>query len=383
LTAQVEIPVRAGGGTRDYPVLIGAGLRRTLAEEVARRAPSVRRWALVTDENVGPLYGDEVEAGLVEAGRAGPRVTVPAGEGEKTRARWADITDRLLASGLGRDGGVIALGGGVVGDLAGFVAATYMRGIPVVQVPTSLLAMVDASVGGKTGVDTPAGKNLVGAFHPPTAVIIDPEVVASLPLDQRRQGLAEALKHAAIVDLDYGEGIVAGAPALLAGDSDAVLRLVRRSVEIKADVVSRDEREGGLREILNFGHTVAHALEHASEYGIPHGSAVALGMVWEAELGEDAGVTEPGTGERITRWLGSVGLPTDPRAGWESLGRGDDGPSVARFTEGLRRDKKVRAGSPRVVLLARCGAVARTSDGAWARPVPVEGILRRYPWSRA
>lgn len=382
MTPPVEIPVRAGGGTRDYTVLIGPGLRRAVGSEVVRRAPSVRRWALVTDENVGPLYGDEVEAGLADAGRAGPRVTVPAGEGEKTRARWGEVTDRLLSAGLGRDGGVVALGGGVVGDLAGFVAATYMRGIPVVQLPTSLLAMVDASVGGKTGVDTPAGKNLVGAFHPPAAVIVDPEVVASLPEEQRRQGLAEALKHAAIVDRDYGEGIVAGARELLAGESQAVLRLVRRSVEIKADVVSRDEREGGLREILNFGHTVAHALEHVSEYRIPHGSAVALGMVWEAELGEAAGVTERGTGERIARWLGAVGLPTDPRAAWESSGPGDDGPPTARFIEGLLRDKKVRSGSPRVVLLARCGAVARTPEGAWARPVPVEAIMVRYPWLR-
>jgi 3-dehydroquinate synthase len=343
----------------------------------------VRRWALVTDENVGPLYGDEVEAGLVDAGRAGPRVTVPAGEVEKTRARWGEVTDRLLSAGLGRDGGVIALGGGVVGDLAGFVAATYMRGIPVVQVPTSLLAMVDASVGGKTGVDTPAGKNLVGAFHPPTVVVVDPEVVASLPEEQRRQGLAEALKHAAIVDLEYGEEIVAGARELLSGDSHAVQRLVRRSVEIKAGVVSRDEREGGLREILNFGHTVAHALEHVSEYRIPHGSAVALGMVWEAGWGEDAGVTEPGTAERIIRWLGAVGLPSDPRASLESLGPGEGGALAVRFTEGLLKDKKVRSGSPRVVLLARCGAVARTPEGAWARPVPVEQITVRHSWLHA
>lgn len=379
MTEPLEIPVQAGGGARDYPVLVAPGLRHRVGAELLRRAPSVRQWAVVTDENVAPLYAREVERSVEAVGRAGPRITVPAGEAHKTRERWSDITDRLLRAGLGRDGGIIALGGGVVGDVAGFVAATYMRGIPVVQVPTSLLAMLDASVGGKTGVDTPGGKNLVGAFHPPVVVVVDPEVVASLPLEQRRQGLAEAIKHAAIVDREYGESIAAGAGGLLAAHPDAVFDLVRRSVEIKADVVSRDEREGGLREILNFGHTVAHALEHLSEYRIPHGSAVAIGMVWEAEVGEEAGVTDPGTAERISAWLQSVGLPTRPLlegASWP--GEGAE-PLVSRFTSGLLRDKKARGGVPRVVLLARCGTVARTAGGEWARPVPLELILDRFP----
>jgi 3-dehydroquinate synthase len=383
VTGSLEIPVRAGGGTRDYPVVIGSGLRHEVGGELLRRAPSVRRWALVTDENVAPLYGDAVQAGAKEVGRGGPRITLPAGEIHKTRERWSDVTDRLLQAGLGRDGGIIALGGGVVGDLAGFVAATYMRGIPVVQVPTSLLAMLDASVGGKTGVDTPAGKNLVGAFHPPAAVIIDPEVVASLPMEERRQGLAEAIKHGAIVDSAYGEAIAAAAAALLAAEPEALFDLVRRSVEIKADVVSRDEREGGLREILNFGHTVAHALEHMSDYRIPHGSAVAMGMVWEAEVGEEEGVSDPGTAERIGAWLRSVGLPTHLEAVDGSWPEGGRGPLVARFTEGLLRDKKARGGAPRVVLLARCGTVARTGAGEWARPVPLRVILRRHPLAGA
>ncbi len=383
MTKPLEVIVRAGNGERDYPVVIGPGLRRSLARELPRRTSTVRRWVLVTDEHVGPLYAPEVEAGLDELGAKGLRITVPAGEEEKTRDRWGWITDRMLQAGIGRDGGVIALGGGVVGDLAGFVAATFMRGIPVIQIPTSLLAMVDASVGGKTAVDTPEGKNLVGAFHPPRAVIVDPEVVGSLPEAQRRHGLAEALKHAAIVDAEYGEWIVGSAAALLAGEAEAVLQLVRRSVEIKAEVVSRDEREGGLREILNFGHTVAHALEHVSGYRLAHGSAVALGMMAEASLGEAEETTEPGTTERIEGWLRSVGLPTGVagvRSEWPAA---DSGDLPARLADGLLKDKKVRDGSPRVVLLRRCGEVARNPEGLWARPVPVERILRHVPGVRS
>ncbi|MEJ2540709.1 MAG: 3-dehydroquinate synthase [Gemmatimonadota bacterium] len=370
MTVPEELRVRAGAGTRDYPVLLGAGARLSLGGVTADWAPSVRRWAVVTDDRVGPLYVEEVEAGIQATVPSGPRVIIPEGEGEKTRARWGWVTDRLLESGLGRDGGIIALGGGVVGDLAGFVGATYMRGIPVVQVPTSLLAMIDASVGGKTGVDTPAGKNLVGAFHPPAAVVVDPEVIGSLPVAQRRYGLAEALKHGAILDAAYGQEIADSAPALLAAEPGPLLRVVRRSVQLKSRVVSQDEKEAGLREILNFGHTVAHALEHASDYSIPHGAAVAMGMVWEARIGEGEGVTRPGTSERLAEWLAAVGLPTDP-------------PVVdrERFVKGLGRDKKVRSGMPRLVLLDRCGQVAPSSDGSWARAVPVERIVARGPWS--
>ena len=354
--------MRVGDGLRDYPVLVGAGVLGTLGEELRRRAPGVRRWAVVSDEHVGPLYGSRVEEALGGPASGTVRITIPPGEGEKTRTRWGWITDRLLEAGVG-------------GDLTGFVAATYMGGVPVVQIPTSLLAMVDASVGGKTGVDTRYGKNLVGAFHPPRAVIVDPEVIGTLPPGERRQGLAEALKHGAILDAEYGDWISGQAEVLLDGDPDAVLRLVRRSVELKAGVVSRDEREAGVREILNFGHTVAHALEHVTDYRIPHGSAVAMGMVWEAALGEAEGVTEPGTARRIVDWLSAVGLPThpgpdlDPESGFRSPG------VASRLEEGLLRDKKVRDGSPRVVLLRRCGEVARSADGSWARPLPAERIL--------
>jgi shikimate kinase/3-dehydroquinate synthase len=187
---------------------------------------------------------------------------------------------------------------------------------------------------------------------------------------QRRYGLAEALKHGAILDAAYGQEIADSAPALLAAEPGPLLRVVRRSVQLKSRVVSQDEKEAGLREILNFGHTVAHALEHASDYSIPHGAAVAMGMVWEARIGEGEGVTRPGTSERLAEWLAAVGLPTDP-------------PVVdrERFVKGLGRDKKVRSGMPRLVLLDRCGQVAPSSDGSWARAVPVERIVARGPWS--
>jgi 3-dehydroquinate synthase len=351
--AAVTVAAAAGG----YPVLVRRGLMAKLGELVADRVGEVRRWAVVSDDVVAPLHGERARASLDGAGLPASLHTFPAGEAHKTRATWAALTDDLLASGLGRDGGVVAVGGGVTGDLAGFVAATYMRGIPVVQVPTSVLAMVDSAIGGKTGVDTPAGKNLVGAFHAPRLVVVDPEAVATLPRRERAQGWCEAVKHGAILDDAYLSRLERDVAALLDGAADAVERAVRRSVELKAEVVGRDEREGGLREILNFGHTLGHALEAASGYALPHGSAVSLGMVLEARLGERLGASEPGTAERLARVLGDLGLPTIPPAG---LGAG---PVMAA----LERDKKVREGRVRVVLLERPGVVS--GAGGWARPV--------------
>lgn len=363
-----EIRVRAGGGALDYPVRIAPGLRSEVAQQLRDVAPGVSRWAVISDDNVAPLYGADVSSALARAGLGGELHTVPAGEEHKNRGQWSGLTDALLEAGFGRDGGVIAVGGGVVGDLGGFVAATFMRGIPVVQMPTSLLAMIDASVGGKTGVDTAHGKNLVGAFHPPQGVLVDPETIATLPRLERANGLAEALKHGAVLDEAYGTRVAAAAADVLEADPDAVLGVVHRSVELKADVVSRDEREGGLREILNFGHTVGHALEQASGYALPHGQAVAHGMLWEAALGEALGVTAPGTEARLAEWLGEAELPAV---------RGDLDP--ADTVQRMRLDKKVRGGLPRIVLLERIGAVAR-ADGAWSHTLDadeLEGWLAR------
>lgn len=359
MTGLTEIAVRAGGG-RDYRVVVGPGLLDTVGARAAEAAPRVARWVVVTDDTVAGLLGARVRASFDDPPEL---LTFPAGEVHKTRSTWADLTDRLLALGVGRDAGVVALGGGVAGDLAGFVAATYLRGVPVVQVPTSIVAMVDSAVGGKTGVDTPAGKNLVGAFHPPAVVVVDPAAVATLPRRQRAEGLAEAVKHGAIVDAGYARSVAREARALLEGEVDAVHRMVVRSVQVKADVVSRDEREAGLREILNFGHTLGHALEAASDYRLSHGEAVAVGMVLEARLGEEVGTTRAGTADELAAVLDAVELPIAPP---DALDR-------RRIRGFLRADKKVREGRPRFVLLTELGTVDR-SGGSWARPVPDEGL---------
>lgn len=358
-----RVSVKAAGG-RDYEVVVAPGLLDRLGAEAAEAAPQVRRWVVVADETVAGLFAQRVLASLGAAGRAADVLTFPAGERQKTRETWASLSDGLMELGVGRDGGVVAVGGGVTGDLAGFVAATFMRGIPVIQAPTSIVAMVDSAVGGKTGVDTPHGKNLVGAFHPPARVVVDPAVVETLPRPQRAEGLAEAVKHGAIVDAEYARRIASSADALLSGRVDAVHAMVLRSIQIKADVVSRDEREGGLREILNFGHTFGHALEAASAFALSHGEAVALGMVLEARLGEALGGTPSGTASQLAAALEAVELPTRP----------PEGLSPDRVLEFVRADKKVRDGRPRFVLLDSLGSVWKDGD-RWSHAVDAARLL--------
>ena len=281
---------------------------------------------------------------------------MPAGESNKTRETWASLTDEMLAKGYGRDSAVIALGGGVVGDVAGFVAATFMRGIPVVQVPTTLVAMIDASIGGKTAVDTPAGKNLVGAFHPPAAVFVDPQLLATLPLRELRAGIAEAIKHGVIADEPYLHQVESSASELLSADgskSDSMRSLIVRSVEIKADIVSRDEREEGLRKVLNFGHTIGHAIELISGYSLLHGEAVAIGMALESRLAERIGLGESGTAAAVTRALRSAGLPIDLPPNFD----------CDEVVEAMKSDKKGRSGKFRFALPLRIGAMAGAETG--------------------
>jgi 3-dehydroquinate synthase len=294
-----------------YPVLIEPGALGGLGEVVAERVPG-RRIALVTDEHVAPRLG---AWGCPDLGER--RFVLPPGESTKSRERWGILTDALLDAGYGRDAAILAVGGGVVGDLAGFVAATYLRGIPFIQVPTTLLAMLDASVGGKVGVDTPRGKNLVGAFHPPEAVVADPRVLADLPEREYRMGLAEAVKHGTLAHLG------------------------RRSVEIKAEVVSDDERESGRRAVLNAGHTVAHALEQVSGYALPHGEAVGLGLLVEARIAEALGWCRPGVAARLRALLTVLG------------------------------DKKNRGGTVRIAPVADLGRV-EMRGGTWTAAVPPE-----------
>lgn len=293
--------------------------------------------------------------------------SVPPGERHKTRESWARLTDEMLAGGFGRDTTVIVCGGGVVGDLAGFVAATFMRGVPVVQMPTTLLAMIDASIGGKTGVDVAAGKNLVGAFHPPVAVIADLHVLRTLPRRHFLAGLAEAIKHGVVRDALYFDWLASIMPDLAAMDgmtSSHVAAVVIRSIEIKASVVRADELERGPRQILNFGHTLGHAIETAGNFALLHGEAIAIGMVIEAQIAERLGIAASGTAARIREVLQRAQLPV-------TLPSNIDVESVLRLTGS---DKKSRAGATRYALPSSVGTMAAESDG-WTVAVDA-GVVR-------
>ncbi len=342
---------------------MGEGLLAHLPELLARHCPAAH-YAVVTDSTVAPLYADAVAAAIGGAARV-TVVTFPSGEWNKTRQTWASITDRLVAAGVGRDGAIVALGGGVVGDVAGFVAASYLRGIPYVQIPTTLLAMIDSSIGGKTGVDTPAGKNLVGAFHQPRLVITDVMTLATLPPNHLAAGMAEAIKHGAIADAAYFQLVWELAPQVLQGDRTALRQVVERSVVIKAGVVAEDERERGRRAILNFGHTVAHALEAVTGYELLHGEAVAIGMAAEARLGHELGITAPSAPQALVEALTAYRLPTQAPA------TADPG----RMLEVMHHDKKTQGASVRFALLKTIGEMHREATGEWTCGAP-EGAIR-------
>ena len=342
-----------------YRVIIGARVHDHFAAIIHANAPAAR-YAIIADENVARPYGDQLALSLAERGRV-TMLRVPSGEAQKTRETWGRLTDSLLAAGCGRDTTIIALGGGVVGDLAGFVAATYMRGVPVVQCPTTLLAMIDASVGGKTGVDTPLGKNLVGAFHPPSIVLADVETLTTLPMVHRRAGMAEALKHGVIADAEYFASVQNSALKVFAGSTDEAMQLVLRSVEIKVAVVREDPREAGVRKTLNFGHTIGHAIEQASNYSLLHGECVAIGMVYEARLAERLGIAQVHTADQVRDALEIMGLPSVR----PSHIAGDD---IVRLTHA---DKKARAGQVEYALPRRIGEM-EDAGGRWAVPVSDE-----------
>jgi 3-dehydroquinate synthase len=351
-----------------YEVTVAPGALHDAGTIITRAAPA-HHYAVVSDPNVAPLYVERVRASLADAapGATMSLLLVPPGEEHKTRELWAHLTDELLASGAGRDTTIVALGGGVVGDLAGFVAATYMRGIPVVQLPTTLLAMVDASVGGKTGVDTPAGKNLVGAFHPPSAVIADPDTLASLPAPELRSGSAEMIKHGVVADARYFDEVAAVLPRLAADDTGIpgeLAALIARSIEIKAEVVAADEREHGRRKILNFGHTLGHAIETASGYRLLHGEAIAIGMALESEIAERLGVAVAGTAMRVRAALTAGGLPVVVPLGIDP----------AQVLAATRSDKKARGGRVEYALPASIGAMAGAGSG-WGLPVADDVVL--------
>lgn len=322
-------------------------------------------YAVISDSTVGPRYAEAVAGALDPLART-RLFTFPSGEEHKTRETWGTLVDQLLDAGVGRDGAVVAVGGGVVGDLAGFVAATYLRGIPYVQIPTTLLAMIDSSIGGKTGIDTAVGKNLIGAFHQPAVVIADVATLDSLPEKHLSAGIAEAVKHGAIADADYATRVAEGAGEIRARNPETLTQLVRRSMEIKAAVVAADEHEQGKRAILNFGHSVGHAVEAVSGYRLLHGEAVAIGMVAEATLGESLGITKSGTAGTLDAILRQFDLPTRVPDAWPA----------DEVIQAMRYDKKNRAGATRVSLLRCLGEVARPSTDEWTHEVDLETVGR-------
>ena len=324
-------------GTRSYPVWIGAGL---LSDPDRWRAVLRGRHALViSNTTVAPLYLAKVMEGL--AGLHSSSLLLEDGEAHKTFANVGNALHALAELGATRDACVIALGGGVVGDLAGFSAACWMRGIDFMQMPTTLLAMVDSSVGGKTGVNLPAGKNLAGAFHQPRAVVADLDTLATLPEREYCAGLAEVVKCAAIGDVAFFEWLEQHADALLAHDPAAVLEAIARTVRFKAGVVERDETEQGERALLNFGHTFGHALETAGHYtALLHGEGVAIGMLLAAHMSERLEMSDAPSTMRLHRLLNKLGLPTSIPPGMDA----------AQLLNLMRLDKKNTADSLRLIL---------------------------------
>ncbi len=343
-----EILARHKGG--EYPVRIGQGLLARLGETASALAKG-RTAFVATDSNVGPLYLSRATASLSAAGFRTPSLAVPAGEASKTPARLLELYEAFAAAGLTRSDLVVALGGGVVGDLAGFAAATWMRGVPVLQVPTTLLAQVDSSIGGKTGIDLPAGKNLVGAFHQPAAVVSDTSLLGTLPRTRMAEGMSEVVKYGCIADEELFAAVESGFC-----DLDW---LVERCVRIKTGVVSRDEKDTGERMILNFGHTLGHALERASAFALSHGEAVAAGMHAAALVGERLGVTPAGTAERLAAVLVRQGLPTRAALDPETV------------VAGLASDKKRLSGKVHFVFLERIGEAA-------VHPIPLDDLVRLF-----
>jgi 3-dehydroquinate synthase len=338
-------------GSRSYPIVVESGALDTVGARLADLRVGSRT-ALVSDAAILRLYGKTAVRSLESAGFGVATVEVPAGEAAKTLAVAERCWNALLAAGLDRTSTVLALGGGAVGDVAGFVAATYMRGVNFVQLPTTVLAMVDASSGGKTAINHPAAKNLIGAFHQPRLVLADPGVLRSLPEREFRSGLAEIVKHGIVLDADYFAEVERDAAPLCARDLPVVERIIGGSCRLKAGVVERDERESELRHVLNYGHTIGHALETVTGYArFAHGEAVALGIVAEARLARRLGIASDATVARQERLLAAVGLPIRAPA--------IDADAVLAA---ITRDKKARDGRVPFVLAPRIGAFRLAYD---------------------
>jgi shikimate kinase/3-dehydroquinate synthase len=335
-------------GARSYPITIGQSL---LSDPAVAAAHVGQRAAIVTNTVVAPLYLEQLKRTLTAAGRQVIDIVLPDGEEEKNWTSLMKVFDVLLAEKCDRKTTLIALGGGVIGDLTGYAAASYMRGVPFVQVPTTLLSQVDSSVGGKTGINHPLGKNMIGAFYQPQAVIADTATLNTLPLRELSAGLSEVIKHGAIIDVAFFDWIEANIGKLLQRDPATLAYAIQRSCEIKADVVRQDEREGGLRAILNFGHTFGHAIEAGMGYGVwLHGEAVGCGMVMAADLSHRLGFIDAHAKTRIAALVKAAGLPTAaPNFG------------VDRWLQLMEVDKKNEGGQIKFILLKPLGTSVITT----------------------
>jgi 3-dehydroquinate synthase len=340
-------------GLRAYPIALVNGATAEFGTFIRSRLPQAQRALIVSDTNTAPI-GQQVKESLGSVGISAVLATVPAGEESKSLAQLAQLYDVLHELKADRTTPVIAVGGGVVGDLSGFAAATYNRGLPLLMVPTSLLAMVDSSVGGKTGINHPGGKNLIGAFHQPVGVWIDIAHLAALPPREFRSGLAEVVKYGVSLDAEFFSYLEANVEAILARDPPTLFRIISRSCRLKADVVEKDEREEtGLRAVLNYGHTFAHAFETVSGYGVwLHGEAVAVGMVCASRLAERLSLIDGEVTQRQIDLLERFLLPRYPQPDW----------SPDELLAVMQRDKKAQAGKLRFVLPTRLGEVRLVSD---------------------
>lgn len=349
-TRHMETSLTVALGERSYPIHIGPGLLRRA--DMFREAIAGRQVLVVTNETIAPLYLETVESTLAEHDVAS--LVLPDGERFKNLETLNRIFDRLLELQYDRSATVVALGGGVIGDLAGFAAASYQRGIHLIQVPTTLLAQVDSSVGGKTGVNHPRGKNMIGAFYQPRLVIADTDTLSTLPDRELRAGLAEVIKYGLIRDAEFFAWLEQSMPALLARDPAALRHAIRRSCEVKAEIVAADERESGVRALLNLGHTFAHAIETGTGYqGWLHGEAVAAGLCMAADLSVRIGWLGEAARGRIVGLVTAAGLPVAAPAAL----------SPERMEELMAVDKKNVGGRRRLVLLAAIGE-ARVSEAA-------------------
>jgi 3-dehydroquinate synthase len=352
-----SVPVQLG--SRGYTIKIGPALLQNVGPECARLKPG-ERCAIITDKNAGKYYAKTVFDSLVRAGFSPVLVTIAASESAKNLRTVASCYDQLAAHRLERKSFIVALGGGVVGDLAGFVAATYLRGIPCVQVPTTLLAQVDSSVGGKTGVNLRAGKNLVGAFYQPRLVLCDTDTLKTLPDREFRAGLAEVIKYGIIYDARLFVTLERGLERILRLDEKSLVPIIARCCEIKADVVSQDETETGLRAILNFGHTIGHAIENSFGYGkLLHGEAISIGQIMAARLSEMVLRMPAEDVQRIEALFERAGLPTQIKLNTARR---------RRLFDAMRLDKKTTGGEVRFVLARKIGEVE------FGKRVPADAI---------